>query len=308
MPRLFAVLVGLAVFSSGWCHARNIYVNNVGGDDRNNGYAEATNSQGGGPCRTIAKALRSAINGDVIVLAKTSEPYRESITLQGGRHSGTVNNPFIILGNGAVLDGSAPIPDSDWNFIAGEVFRFDPPRKAYAQVFRDGRPLVRVPMPAAGLPELKPLEWTLFERAIYVRTENQLVPQSLDLSYASLPVGISLYECRNVRIYDLTVQGFQIDGVNCADSVFGAVLDNVVARGNGRAGVSVGGACRVRLKNCLAGDNGEAQVRTEGYCELELEGSELLDNTAPGLVQQGGRVKVTPGEERGPEPGATPLE
>ena len=61
----------------------------VGDDGRDGRSAEASGA--GGPFRTIARALRAAGAGDRIILTKTTEPYRESITLQGGRHSGHEN-------------------------------------------------------------------------------------------------------------------------------------------------------------------------------------------------------------------------
>ena len=82
--------------------ARDIFVNNVEGDDRRSGRWPTSRGPAGGPFRTIARALRSAAKGDRIILAGTDQPYRESITLQGGRHSGfDAAAPFVIQGNGA---------------------------------------------------------------------------------------------------------------------------------------------------------------------------------------------------------------
>jgi hypothetical protein len=91
----------------------------------------------------------------------------------------------------------------------------------------------------------------------------------------------------------LIVQGFQLDGLNAHDSVFHCDLQELTCRGNGRSGIAIGGACRVRAIQCLVGDNGAAQVRTEGRCQAELIDCELLDKTAPGLVKDGGEVFVS---------------
>ena len=90
------VLIWIAVSAS--ASARDIYVNNVAGDDRFSGVAAATQGARIGPCRTIAHALELAAKGDRIILAATGEPYRESITLQAGRHSGFGDRPFEIVG------------------------------------------------------------------------------------------------------------------------------------------------------------------------------------------------------------------
>ena len=93
-------------------------------------------------------------------------------------------------------------------------------------------------------------------------------------------------------IRDLVVQGFQLDGVNAHDGVFGAQLTELTCRGNGRSGISIGGASRVRVEACLVGNNGAAQVRIEGSCKAQLIGCDLLENTAPKIVREGGEVVV----------------
>ena len=292
MPRV-TVILAIVLVAASKLAARDIYVDNLGGDDRNDGFSEASSAGGSGPCKTIARALRAAQKGDRVVLVNTGEPYRESITLQGGRHSGSSLSHFQIEGNGAILDGSQPVPDDGWENVKGEVFRFRPPRMSHQQLFIDDRPARRVPVTADFLmPKLEPLEWSLFERAIHFRVEEFRIPQNYQVSYAALPVGITLYEVRGVVISNLIVQGFQLDGINAHDSAFDIVLGDVTCRGNGRSGVSVGGASRVKLDACLLGNNGAAQLRTEGWSHTHVLNSDLLDNTAPPIVSDGGEVKV----------------
>lgn len=284
--------------------AKDIYVDNLGGNDVDNGSSPRSAGFGNGPYRTIAKALRNADKGDRIILADTGEPYRESLTFQAGRNSGYANNPIILDGNGAILDGSVPIPASAWEHTYKDVYRFRPARMSHQQLFIDGKPAARRHMSADGRPPtLKPLEWCLFDGQIYFRCETDKGPYAYPLSCAGQTVGITLYEVRNVTITNLIVQGFQLDGINAHDSAFNVVIANVTARGNGRSGISVGGASRVRIESCLVGNNGAAQIRTEGRSITELVDNDLLDNTAPPLVQQGGQVKVM----NSPEP-AEPAE
>lgn len=77
---------------------------------------------------------------------------------------------------------------------------------------------------------------------------------------ASQTVGITLYQVLNVEIQDLVVQGYQLDGVNAHDSAFNVKLVGLTCRGNGRSGISIGGALRVELEACLVGNNGEWQA------------------------------------------------
>ena len=293
MPRTF--LISLTMFAAATAAgARDIYVNNIAGDDRQAGHAERPTSTGTGPCRTIARALRGAERGDQVILANTGVPYRESITLEGGRHSGYPSRPFVIRGNGAILDGSWQVPATAWEHARDEIFRFQPHRTAYQQLFLDDIPVERVEVAAGALklPELEPLTWCLFDRQIHFRPEKDKLPQQYNLAFAGSQTGVTLYKCERVIIEDLIVQGFQLDGINAHEGVFQSQLIRVTARGNGRSGISIGGASRVKLDACVAGNNGAAQIRTEGWSSVELVACDLIDTSAPGLVREGGRVTV----------------
>jgi hypothetical protein len=284
------ILIGIAF--SARVSARDIYVDNVAGDNRFSGAAPAAQEARTGPCRTIAHALNLAEKGDRIVLTATGVPYRESITLQAGRHCGSHDRPFQILGGGATLSGAAPVPRGAWQHVEREIYRFSPPRKSFQLLFLDGKPAVRVGVDSATrqLPELQPRQWCLFQCDVYFCAEPGRIPESYDLEYCALPVGVTLYEVRNVLLQDLIVQGFQQDGINAHDGVFDAQLHRLTCRGNARSGLSVGGASRVTLSQCLLGSNGEAQLRTEGYSQTRISGSQLVANTAPPVVNEGGRV------------------
>lgn len=282
--RIFASLL-IVLVSATTAAARDWYVDNVAGDDLKSGATAGTTGLVDGPVRTIAKALRHADRMDRIILANTGEPYRESISLVG-RHSGSENIPFTIIGNGAILDGQLPVPDEAWEFHRDDVFTFQPPRLSAAQqLFFEGRPLVRDPGPTADsrLPQLGEKEWRYYGERIQFRPEKNRLPQSYGLTYAAAPVGITLYQVINVRIENLIVQGYQLDGINAHDSAFGVQLVDVTARGNGRSGISIGGASQVTLEGCLVGDNGLAQVRTEGWSHTQIINCTLLDKTAPAL-------------------------
>lgn len=274
--------------------AETIFVNNVAGDDRNFGRIEELGI-GVGPVRTIARALALAMPGDQIVLAKTGVAYREMVSLDSGRLSGTSAAPFVIDGRGATLDGSVDIPSTAWEAVAGSVFRFRPARMAYQQLFRDGRPLVRYQAATASplnVADLQPLDWALEQGWIYFRAETNRLPMDYRLSCCGLQTGITLYQVHGVRIENLVVQGFQLDGVNAADNVRDCKLRGLVLRGNGRAGLTVAGSSRVELAGSTLGDNGDSQLRCEGWSHTAIVASQLLDNTAPALDYAGGTVDV----------------
>lgn len=285
--------------------ARDIFVNNRSGDDRFTGQQRHTASDGTGPVRTIEKALRLAQQGDRIYVENTGEPYRESLSLVGRRHSGYPQQPFILAGNGAILDGTAPVPPSAWEHFGARqstaspnsdawlpVFRFKPPRVQFQQLFLAGRPAFCVAASAMAdqPPRLEPLQWCLHRGYIYFAVERNRLPTDYPLSYAALPAGISMLAVQHVVIQDFVIQGFHLDGINALESCRMVRVLRVTCRGNGRSGIAVGGASLVGIEQGLIGDNGFAQLLTRPWSETHLRSTELVSNTAPAWVDEGGRV------------------
>ncbi len=293
--------VGILVGSLGVASARDIYVNNIAGNDRYRGLRKQSFDDNSGPLKTISRALQIAIPSDRIVLANTGQPYRESLTLFGSRHSGTMNRPFTIQGNGAVLEGADEIDIDSWQYVHDDVFRFRPRHLAYQQLFLKSRPVSRIlcSHPCTAPPELQPLEWCLYRGHIYFRAEPLRRPEDYALTVATRQVGITLFHVKHVAILDMTIQGFQLDAINACNSAQDVVLQQVTCRGNGRAGVAVGGASLVTIESSLVGNNGEAQLLTSPYSETFVRQSNLLSNTAPAWLDRGGAVILDGNEIEG---------
>jgi hypothetical protein len=283
----FALLLGFSVS----LFARDVYVDNHFGDDTNDGSREQVTSAGSGPTRTISRALREAQKGDRVVIANHGDPYRESITLQGGRHSGTSYRPFVIIGQGAVIDGTVETDDHEWEGFRRDVVRFRPPQVAFQTLFLGNDPAQRAKMDVRGVMQLQPKEWTLLEGFIYFRVEKDRLPSFYAPRYGGERVGMTLYDIHDVQIYDLVVQGFQLDGINAHDNARNVTLTNVAASFNGRSGISVGGSSRVNLVSCAGTGNGVAQLRTEGFCKVTVERCQFDEASALPIDQrEGGRV------------------
>lgn len=288
-PLVVFMAIGLVVCQA---TARDIFVNNRSGDDRFTGHEQAVQPGGAGPVRTIEKALRLAQQGDRIQVANTGQPYRESLSFMGTRHSGFEIQPFVLAGNGAVLDGSEPVPAKGWEHYRGAVFRFKPPRTEYQQLFLNLRPATRVAVGGMDVepPKLNAREWCLHQGFLYFAVDPQNLPADYPLSFASKPAGITLVSVQNVLIQNLIVQGFQLDGISALNSARKVRLVQLTVRGNGRSGVTVGGASLAELDACRVGDNGFAQLLTLPWSETHIRQGELLSNTAPAWVDQGGKV------------------
>jgi hypothetical protein len=287
--RVLLLLLVLSAPAAG----RDIFVDNAGGDDRSSGQ-QAKNVVRNGPVRTIAKALRLAGGGDRIVLAATGQPYRESLGIAGPRLSGTARQPLVIVGNGAVLDGSAPVPVEQWKHVGGGVYRYHPPQMGFQQLFVDDRRAARVSSGSLSgrPPKLEPRQWCTFQGDILFRVEKGKMPADYALTCAALQTGITLYQVEHVTISGLTVQRFAVDGVNALNSARNVRLSAVVCRDNGRYGIDVGGASLVDIDSCLSSGNGAAGLLTSAYSETHVRQSRLPGDTAPGWVDQGGRVYI----------------
>jgi hypothetical protein len=273
--------------------ARDIYVDNTLGDDRRAGTSAAALGELGGPCRSISKALRIAQPGDRIIVAKTPEPYRESITIQGPRHSGSDHFPLVIVGNGATLDGTVSLAEAQWEYFGNYTFRTRPPHMSYQQLFLDDQPLIRKQPLPGNFPQLELHEWCLQDGWIYFRVDEGKLPLAYNLSCCGEQVGITLYEVHDVVIEDLVLRGFWLDGVNCHDNVKRTDLVRLTTTQNGRSGISIGGSSRVRIDTCTSAANGAAQVRIEGYCTVEMIDNRIDPTTAPALERDGGRIVAT---------------
>ncbi len=274
-----AVLAWTVVIGVGLTRAtaRDIYVNNTLGDDRKDGLAARHISETTGPVRTIARALAICQKGDRIVLAKTDRPYRESLSLSAARHSGYPGRPFVIEGNGAVLEGAEPVPKAAWRHWQGSVFRFRPVRLDGHMLFLDQRPAPRRFVKSEEqLRQLPPRHWAVWGAWVYFSVEPRRLPFQYPLTYSVRPAGITLYQVRHVVIQNLTIQGFRLDGVHVADRVTDCALGGLLCRGNGRSGVYVGGASQVVLAKSLLGSNGRAQLMLRGYARVRLADCELI--------------------------------
>lgn len=290
--RIWLAIAIVCGMFSGQAAGRDIFVSNATGNDRQDGRTMRPLVPSTGPVRTIGKALRLAQAGDRIILDNTSEPYRESLSLIGGRHSGSILGPLVIEGRGAVLDGTVPIPDDEWEHFSGDVFAYRPARLGYQQLFLAGRRAVRHPVAKEAVqpPPLAPLEWCLWRGRILLRVEEGRLPDVYQASCCGLQTGITLYYVHNVLVRDLVVQGFAVDGIAVHDVVRDTRLERVSSRDNGMSGVSVRGASWLEMDECQLLGNGHSQLRVEDFARCWLYQCELSPETAPAIQQSGGKL------------------
>jgi hypothetical protein len=257
-------------------YGRDIFVNSSIGDDKNSGLNEHDSGLQNGPVRTIKQGLKLVRSGDRLILDPT-QPYKESITLSGKNVSGkNENNTFIIEGRGATLDGSKPIPFDLWQFYKDDIFRFQlmlpNVNVTYFHILKDGQLLkkIKVASSAIKLPELEAESWCIWRGYVYFKTDGKKSPMFADeynLSYSDLKSGISIIQAANIKIHDLTIQGYQLDGIAAVNGALNIVLDNVTCRMNGRSGLTIGGASYVAAGYSNFTDNYTTQVLILQYAK-----------------------------------------
>jgi hypothetical protein len=270
--------------------SNEIYVNNLSGDDTLDGGEANSAGIGVGPVRTIQKALRLAQSGDRIILAKTSQPYRESVTLQGGKNSGVHGSyPLVIEGNGALLDGTQALPEIAWEHFRADVFRARTVIKSHQILFLNQQPAerMRLDVNSKAQPILEPLSYFVWDGYLYFRPELNKLPGDYETASGGLSIGLTLYDVHNVLVKDIVVQGYAFDGVNAHDNVSNVKFENVTCLENGRSGFTVAGSSRVTLDRCTAKSNHEAQLRVEEYATVELSECELDLKSAPAVSNAG---------------------
>lgn len=277
MRRLALIaFAGLSVFT-GTISAENYYVNNLNGRDRNDGLVETPVHTISGPVQTIRRALELVGSGDTINLANTGTPYYESISFVGLRHSGVKSIPLTLAGNGATLSGLRGLPRQGWNQAGKGLWQLSFSRKGDCVLLRNGFLVTEHrPDESASILETLPVgQWAAHRGSVYFRQDGIVDPTMERFDYGAADMGITFYQVEHVRIQDLIVQHFRIDGINAYNMTHGIILDNVTTRENGRAGLAVGGTSSVRMLGGNSESNGRHSVLITGKGSLETSDPEF---------------------------------
>jgi hypothetical protein len=285
---LAIILVGTPV-----AFATDIYVDNRIGDDLYDGSSPQQIDDRSGPVRTIGRALEKVQPRDIVHVANHGMPYVESLAIVGPRFG-----KFILEGNGAVVSGARVVPYDAWQRLGHGVWRFTPRRKAFYQLIDHDQALSETPVSrdAQKLPELPEGNWCAWRGSIYYRVlsgPGGPNPQSeVPLAFAAEEVGITLLDADDVVIRNLELRHFRLDGINVHDRCQNVLLDNVRLIENGRAGLAVGGASLVGIKDSELRGNRVTQVLNAEVAQTEILDCKL--GPAPGGLYQrkGGHVLI----------------
>ena len=215
--------------------ATTYYVDNKAGNDANDGLSAEK------AFRTLAAATPRLKPGDVLEISPGCI-YHESLNIVT---SGTPEKPVTVHGNGAVISGLKPVPDSSWK-NCGDGLWHSP------NTFQHGalRPRVldaagRMISGVCGTPKsvppekLKPGEAIWNDKGIYLRLAAGQTPVGMGLKGFYRATGVTINKQNYIVVEDIVAEYFANDGVNVHGCCHGLVFRNITTRWNGDDGFSI---------------------------------------------------------------------
>lgn len=240
--------------------ARDLYVNQITGDERNDGLAAVPGATGVGPVKTIHRAVRSAQPGDTVHLAALDEPYHESPVFHD--RICPADKPITLDGHGATITGAERMDLATWEQVAPGRFRKIGLMRMDSAIlgrwfFRiDGRmqhmgrtskgPSAKLKQPV----ELQPGEWTFVEAedAFYLQLDPAKKPSDYVVEAPVRSAGVQISgRNENIVIRNLNTQHVYNDGFNIHGYCRGVLLENVSAVECGDDGISAHDDCRIKV-------------------------------------------------------------
>ncbi len=268
MKFIFALSLAISTFVV--CSGAEYYVDNLKGNDRNAGSADA-------PFKTIGRGVSRLKAGDTLLLtANPGTPYYENLVMRG--LAGTPEAPITVDGRNAVLCGSPSSQTADYEALGDGLFsrklKLDSNRQTRYNLIIDGvyqrmgramKSGRKVPFKAPA--ELKDGEWTYDAAAemIYVRLPAGKIPgpdtmREPDMKQAS---GVMVSRaCKHLVIRNITVENFWNDGFNIHGSSKDILFENIKAFYNGDDGISAHEDAEIRV------DGFEARGNATGICHV----------------------------------------
>lgn len=211
--------------------ARDFYVDNVRGTERNDGLAPDR------PCATFAQAVKDLQPGDTLHLVDSGKPYAESLKLF--RRSGTPDKPIIIDGGNAVLSGMISTRHEDWERLTDGRLRYRYPGRKLSPNCRprlqaDGRFCAHNP----SADQLRPGEYSWQEGAVIYYRPTAAPAGIPQLSVSGRESGVAINSSSYLVIRRLKCEGFYNDGFNLHGDCRGVFFEHIESRFNGDDGFS----------------------------------------------------------------------
>lgn len=235
-----------------------------------------------GAYRSIQSAINAAQPGDVIRLEPKATPYTETVVFRN--KSGTVENPIILDGQGATLNGSEMLKAQEWEKTEAGAYRsttFWENSKLGSSALgryyfimngsanRMGRSAKGNSGRYKAVADLKPGEWTYEakEKAFYI-----VPPTGQSIEEVSAPKranGVAISgDCENLVIRNLTATHVWNDGFNIHGRTRNVRFENIRAIECGDDGISAHGDCHIVVDGFIS------QRNSTGMCHINQSQSD----------------------------------
>lgn len=294
--RLPLMVLLLSVFLCLPARAQVVYINNASGNDAFDGRSPRPLGGGRGPVKTLQRALEIAAPGETIRLALSDRPWVGGLSSGRPGLGGIEGNPVIIDGAGCTITGRMPLPPRVWSYMGNGVYRMQPFRKGYYQLFLNGEPATYVDYKPstdnAELPQLNPLEWTHDEGHIYFRVKENSYIEDYALEYPGDDVGLDLYGVRHVVVRNLTLEGFYLDGITVHGDSSNVLIESVTSRFNARSGLAIGGIATVEVRGSTFTANRLCEIYSYNAGQAVLRDCQLQGSGDFLIVARGGRIRI----------------
>jgi hypothetical protein len=255
----------------------DVHVNQDTGNDQSDGQAPER------AVKTLHRAVAIRKPADRIIIHNTTTPYRESLELIG--QMGTPDQPLVIEGNGAVLEGLVITQPREWKDEGKGIISTAWGADWGFTVVADGKEGNR----AASLDKMEPGE--SFGDYTAHRGYYRLLPsQSIDKTRLETPrgfCGVCIDDSSHIIIRNLICQYFWNDGFNIQGDSQDIRLEDIVGRFNGDEGVSAHGTADVTVIGA------DLHHNDNGLCDTVMSrtryvGLNVHENRSVGVWFQGG--------------------
>ncbi len=292
----FALVLLCSVAFAVPARAQVIYLNPAAGDDSFDGSSRRPMGGGRGPVRSLRRALELASPGATIRLVNSDVPYVAGLASDKPGRGGTPGQPVVIDGDGAVLLGRMKLPPDVWRYMGNGIYRMQPFRKGYYQLFLDGKPAeftdYRPDPENPEIPALKPLQWTVRDGQVYFRVKPNSFINDYALEYPGVGVGLDLFGVSHVVVRNLTAEGFYLDGIVVHGDSRDVRIESATLRYNARAGLGVGGTSLVAVVGTRFLDNRFCDLYTYGIPRVNLLRCQLQGGGDYIVSARGGTVRL----------------
>jgi len=287
-------LGALACLALATASAKDFYVDNIKGNDANDGSEAA-------PFKTVQKSAALAEAGDTIYLVANSEPYREPAI--NFKKSGTAEAPIVLDGRGAVLSGIQRFGIEEWKDFGGGIYGRQYENATHMKthweggydfVFFDRAPGTNV----TKREDLTPLSYFMDPnlegtegKMLYIRLPEGKTPADVAV-LISRPAHTGLHiSGSHVTVKNLTSSNTSEDGFSTTHGK-NIIFDNVRGCYNMDQGMSHHGSTAI-VKNSIFDHNADAGIRDVfPECESTYENCIFAYNRTSGIDAKGRKHTV----------------